>query len=163
MVHFTFLLWNPTIYIWLFFFCRNQKCHYGKPGIPGSNDLETALRKLSLRRANELNEQDFRDDEEKRHRERNRYSSQREGCSGASCKIQVKLLKFYVFMYHIAELWILISSVYTLYYKLRQWPASLCFQQGNKYIWRNPRSWKIMLLFCMLVWINAMKEIFLRN
>ncbi|XP_078323513.1 trafficking kinesin-binding protein 1-like isoform X5 [Crassostrea virginica] len=55
---------------------RNQKCHYGKPGIPGSNDLETALRKLSLRRANELNEQDFRDDEEKRHRERNRTETE---------------------------------------------------------------------------------------
>ncbi|XP_076089486.1 trafficking kinesin-binding protein 1-like isoform X2 [Mytilus galloprovincialis] len=42
----------------------------GRPGIPGSNDLETALRKLSLRRANELNEQDYKDEENKRHRQR---------------------------------------------------------------------------------------------
>lgn len=54
-------------------FCRNQKSQYGKPGIPGSNDLETALRKLSLRRANELNEQDYREDEEKKHQGGNRY------------------------------------------------------------------------------------------
>ncbi|KAK3082835.1 hypothetical protein FSP39_006648 [Pinctada imbricata] len=41
----------------------------GRPGIPGSNDLETALRKLSLRRANELNELDYQEeaDERKRH------------------------------------------------------------------------------------------------
>ncbi|XP_064598414.1 trafficking kinesin-binding protein 1-like isoform X4 [Liolophura sinensis] len=31
----------------------------GRPGIPGSNDLESALRKLAMRRANELNEKDF--------------------------------------------------------------------------------------------------------
>lgn len=55
---------------------RNQKCQYGKPGIPGSNDLETALRKLSLRRANELNEQDYREDEDKKHRGRNRMESE---------------------------------------------------------------------------------------
>ncbi|XP_061165446.1 trafficking kinesin-binding protein 1-like isoform X1 [Saccostrea echinata] len=54
---------------------RNEKCQYGKPGIPGSNDLETALRKLSIRRANELNERDFREDEEKRQKERNRTDS----------------------------------------------------------------------------------------
>lgn len=55
---------------------RNQRCQYGKPGIPGSNDLETALRKLSLRRANELNEQDYREDEEKKHQGRNRMESE---------------------------------------------------------------------------------------
>ncbi|XP_025114628.1 trafficking kinesin-binding protein 1-like isoform X6 [Pomacea canaliculata] len=31
----------------------------GRPGIPGSNDLESALRRLAMRRANELNERDF--------------------------------------------------------------------------------------------------------
>ncbi|KAL8620542.1 hypothetical protein ACOMHN_066965 [Nucella lapillus] len=31
----------------------------GRPGIPGSNDLESALRRLALRRANDLNERDF--------------------------------------------------------------------------------------------------------
>ncbi|XP_070187850.1 trafficking kinesin-binding protein 1-like isoform X2 [Littorina saxatilis] len=31
----------------------------GRPGIPGSNDLESALRRLAIRRANDLNERDF--------------------------------------------------------------------------------------------------------
>ncbi|KAL3854814.1 hypothetical protein ACJMK2_014059 [Sinanodonta woodiana] len=44
--------------------------HLGRPGIPGSNDLETALRRLSMRRANELNELDFQKDMEKKMRER---------------------------------------------------------------------------------------------
>lgn len=34
--------------------------YLGKGGVPGSNDLETALRRLSLRRANEINRQQFR-------------------------------------------------------------------------------------------------------
>ena len=33
----------------------------GRPGIPGSNDLESALRRLALRRANDMNERDFHD------------------------------------------------------------------------------------------------------
>ncbi|KAK3577177.1 hypothetical protein CHS0354_037516 [Potamilus streckersoni] len=44
--------------------------HLGRPGIPGSNDLETALRRLSMRRANELNELDFQKEMEKKMRER---------------------------------------------------------------------------------------------
>ncbi|XP_071149492.1 trafficking kinesin-binding protein 1-like isoform X1 [Mytilus edulis] len=51
----------------------------GRPGIPGSNDLETALRKLSLRRANELNEQDYKEDENKRHRQRSENESSTPG------------------------------------------------------------------------------------
>lgn len=46
------------------------RTNLGRPGIPGSNDLETALRKLSLRRANELNEQDYKEDEARRQRQR---------------------------------------------------------------------------------------------
>ncbi|XP_071101204.1 trafficking kinesin-binding protein 1-like isoform X2 [Haliotis cracherodii] len=38
----------------------------GRPGIPGSNDLETSLKRLAMRRANELNERDYRDDEHRR-------------------------------------------------------------------------------------------------
>ncbi|XP_033728097.1 trafficking kinesin-binding protein 1-like isoform X1 [Pecten maximus] len=49
-----------------------KKHSLGRPGIPGSNDLETALRKLSIRRANELNEEDFFEDEENRKRQRHR-------------------------------------------------------------------------------------------
>lgn len=48
----------------------SEKLRIGRPGIPGSNDLETALRKLSIRRANELNERDYFEDEEKRQKER---------------------------------------------------------------------------------------------
>ncbi|CAG2222436.1 TRAK1 [Mytilus edulis] len=51
----------------------------GRPGIPGSNDLETALRKLSLRRANELNEQDYKEEENKRHRQRSENESSTPG------------------------------------------------------------------------------------
>ncbi|XP_060553261.1 trafficking kinesin-binding protein 1-like [Ruditapes philippinarum] len=39
---------------------------YGKPGIPGSNDLHTALRRLSMRRANEINEMDYAKEERER-------------------------------------------------------------------------------------------------
>ena len=46
------------------------RSNLGRPGIPGSNDLETALRKLSLRRANELNEQDYKEEEVKRRRQK---------------------------------------------------------------------------------------------
>lgn len=49
-----------------------KKHSLGRPGIPGSNDLETALRKLSIRRANELNEEDYFEDEENRKRERHK-------------------------------------------------------------------------------------------
>ncbi|KAJ8319826.1 hypothetical protein KUTeg_001413 [Tegillarca granosa] len=42
----------------------------GRPGIPGSNDLEAALRRLSMRRANELNEQDYFAEQERKKRER---------------------------------------------------------------------------------------------
>ncbi|KAK7502479.1 hypothetical protein BaRGS_00006432 [Batillaria attramentaria] len=38
----------------------------GRPGIPGSNDLESALRRLAVRRANDLNERDYHE----AHRER---------------------------------------------------------------------------------------------
>ena len=38
----------------------------GQPGIPGSNDLESALRRLAIRRANELNERDFLEDQRKK-------------------------------------------------------------------------------------------------
>ncbi|XP_046555440.1 trafficking kinesin-binding protein 1-like isoform X2 [Haliotis rubra] len=38
----------------------------GRPGIPGSNDLETSLKRLAMRRANELNERDYREDEDRR-------------------------------------------------------------------------------------------------
>ncbi|KAH9513794.1 Trafficking kinesin-binding protein 1 [Bulinus truncatus] len=38
----------------------------GRPGIPGSNDLESALKRLAMRRANEMNERDFHEEEEKR-------------------------------------------------------------------------------------------------
>ncbi|XP_021351763.1 trafficking kinesin-binding protein 1-like isoform X3 [Mizuhopecten yessoensis] len=54
-----------------------KKHSLGRPGIPGSNDLETALRKLSIRRANELNEEDFFEDEEKRKRQRHRSDTSR--------------------------------------------------------------------------------------
>ncbi|KAL5005743.1 hypothetical protein ScPMuIL_016901 [Solemya velum] len=47
----------------------------GRPGIPGSNDLETALRRLSLRRANYLNEVDFRREEERRQTEHMRQDT----------------------------------------------------------------------------------------
>ncbi|GFO05583.1 trafficking kinesin-binding protein 1 [Plakobranchus ocellatus] len=42
----------------------------GRPGIPGSNDLENALRRLATRRANEINEREFlaREREEQRSR-----------------------------------------------------------------------------------------------
>ncbi|XP_014664202.1 PREDICTED: trafficking kinesin-binding protein 1-like [Priapulus caudatus] len=43
--------------------------YLGKAGVPGSNDLETALRRLSLRRANEINQQQFRADDRRRHEE----------------------------------------------------------------------------------------------
>ena len=36
----------------------------------GRSEVETALRKLSLRRANELNEQDYQEEEEERRRGR---------------------------------------------------------------------------------------------
>ena len=42
----------------------------GRPGIPGSNDLESALRRLALRRANDMNERDFRDFQEAQQEER---------------------------------------------------------------------------------------------
>ena len=51
------------------FSCNNK---LGRPGIPGSNDLKSALRRLSLRRANELNEMDFKR-EEKERQARERY------------------------------------------------------------------------------------------
>ncbi|XP_060065606.1 trafficking kinesin-binding protein 1-like [Ylistrum balloti] len=54
-----------------------KKHSLGRPGIPGSNDLETALRKLSIRRANELNEEDFFEDEENRKRQRHRSDTSR--------------------------------------------------------------------------------------
>ncbi|XP_052812866.1 trafficking kinesin-binding protein 1-like isoform X2 [Mya arenaria] len=38
----------------------------GRPGVPGSTDLQTALRRLSMRRANELNEQDYAKGEKER-------------------------------------------------------------------------------------------------
>ncbi|CAL1548102.1 unnamed protein product [Lymnaea stagnalis] len=38
----------------------------GRPGIPGSNDLESALKRLAMRKANELNERDFHEEEERR-------------------------------------------------------------------------------------------------
>ncbi|XP_005111853.1 uncharacterized protein LOC101863557 [Aplysia californica] len=41
----------------------------GRPGIPGSNDLESALKRLAIRRANELNEKDFQEEEEERRRQ----------------------------------------------------------------------------------------------
>ncbi|XP_045179167.2 trafficking kinesin-binding protein 1-like isoform X3 [Mercenaria mercenaria] len=42
----------------------------GRPGIPGSNDLQSALRRLSMRRANELNEMDYaREERERQERE----------------------------------------------------------------------------------------------
>ncbi len=37
----------------------------GKPGLPGSNDLETALRRLTMRKANEINEQLLREEDER--------------------------------------------------------------------------------------------------
>lgn len=40
----------------------------GQPGIPGSNDLESALKRLAMRRANEQNERDFLEEEEERRR-----------------------------------------------------------------------------------------------
>ncbi len=36
----------------------------GRPGIPGSNDLETALKRLSMRKANEINERLINEHEE---------------------------------------------------------------------------------------------------
>lgn len=35
---------------------RSSSRQLGRPGIPGSNDLETALRRLALRKANKFNE-----------------------------------------------------------------------------------------------------------
>ena len=55
---------NQQFLSWVIFFRGSQKL--GKPGIPGSNDLQAALRRLSLRRANELNEMDYRREERER-------------------------------------------------------------------------------------------------
>lgn len=41
----------------------------GRPGIPGSNDLESALKRLAMRRANELNERDFHEEERRKKKE----------------------------------------------------------------------------------------------
>ncbi|XP_059177188.1 trafficking kinesin-binding protein 1-like isoform X3 [Physella acuta] len=41
----------------------------GRPGIPGSNDLESALKRLALRKANELNERDFHEEEERKRKQ----------------------------------------------------------------------------------------------
>lgn len=38
----------------------------GRPGVPGSSDLQRALRRLSMRRANELNEMDYAKEERER-------------------------------------------------------------------------------------------------
>ncbi|XP_050418565.2 trafficking kinesin-binding protein 1 isoform X2 [Patella vulgata] len=38
----------------------------GRPGIPGSNDLETALKHLAMRTANELNEKDYYEEQKKK-------------------------------------------------------------------------------------------------
>ncbi|CAG5131237.1 unnamed protein product [Candidula unifasciata] len=50
--------------------CRHGQSNpeLGQPGIPGSNDLESALKRLAMRRANEQNERDFLDEEEERRR-----------------------------------------------------------------------------------------------
>ena len=45
--------------------CRSRTT-IGRPGIPGSNDLETALRRLTLRKANEINERILHDVDEKK-------------------------------------------------------------------------------------------------
>jgi len=42
---------------------HNSSRQLGRPGIPGSNDLESALRRLTLRKANEINEKHFHEDE----------------------------------------------------------------------------------------------------
>ncbi|BFZ15608.1 hypothetical protein BsWGS_18646 [Bradybaena similaris] len=52
----------------------------GRPGIPGSNDLESALKRLALRRANEQNEKDFQDEEMER-RQRSTVSDMHDGAS----------------------------------------------------------------------------------
>ena len=54
--------------------CRSD-LNLGRPGIPGSNDLETALRRLSMRKANEINEQIINDHHEQEERRR-RYKIQ---------------------------------------------------------------------------------------
>ena len=41
-------------------FCRQN---LGRPGIPGSKDLDTALKRLSLRRQNEASEKDYKERE----------------------------------------------------------------------------------------------------
>lgn len=47
----------------------------GRPGIPGSNDLETALRRLTLRKANEINEKMFEEDQRMKKRTNHRMHS----------------------------------------------------------------------------------------
>ncbi|GFO39913.1 trafficking kinesin-binding protein 1-like [Plakobranchus ocellatus] len=51
-------------------FPSRSNSELGRPGIPGSNDLENALRRLATRRANEINEREFlaREREEQRSR-----------------------------------------------------------------------------------------------
>ncbi|KAI8761156.1 trafficking kinesin-binding protein 1 [Biomphalaria glabrata] len=47
----------------------------GRPGIPGSNDLESALKRLAMRRANELNERDFHEEERRKKKEQESMQS----------------------------------------------------------------------------------------
>ena len=47
----------------------------GRAGVPGSNDLETALRRLSIRKANDIHDRSFiEEQEEKRKKAEQRYA-----------------------------------------------------------------------------------------
>ena len=48
--------------------CCRSDVSLGRPGIPGSNDLETALKRLSMRKANEINERIINEHHERRQR-----------------------------------------------------------------------------------------------
>jgi hypothetical protein len=66
-------IWSKWLY-WIDFY----RTKLGRPGVPGSSDLHSALRRLSMRRANELNEMDYaREERERQERERERRARER--------------------------------------------------------------------------------------
>ena len=55
-------MWEPDTECVLF--SLHSLSMLGRAGVPGSNDLETALRNLSMKKANDINDQQFLHDRE---------------------------------------------------------------------------------------------------